>query len=464
MIKKFFFLILTAALFVMAQQSDILIKITQGERPSIAVPDLRGAGGAEPFMSALNQTLFADLETSGLFRMAPKSMYPLEVPQRPEDFKAPIMRAPAPASKKKRGAPPPAPEPVRQGPWFTDWSNPPVNATYLVFGYAAVQNNQIVLSGWLYNVTQPNPANAHVLGKRYFGSVDEDGARTVAHEFAADIIAQFGGKSLFGTKIYFVSNRSGHKEIWSMDPDGSNQKQFTSYKSLSLMPALSADGTKLAFTSFARGNPAILMYSVETGRRLPFYNQVASMNATPSFTPDGQHLLYASTASGYAQIYIAGVDGNQLRRLSTSRAVEVEPKVNPKTGATVVFVSGRSGPPQIYRMNLDGANVERLTTGEGEASNPAWHPDGELIAFAWTRGYEPGNFNIFLMDVATRTFNQLTSNAGRNENPSWAPDGRHIVFSSNRGGSMQIWSMLADGTQLQQLTSSGNNATPVWGK
>ena len=99
-----------------------------------------------------------------------------------------------------------------------------------------------MLYGWLYNVTQPDLSNAQILGKRYFGSVDEKGARKVAHEFAADIITQFGGRSLLNSKIYFVSNRTGHKEVWSMDPDGSNQKQITIYNSISMMPAVSPDG------------------------------------------------------------------------------------------------------------------------------------------------------------------------------------------------------------------------------
>jgi hypothetical protein len=67
-------------------------------------------------------------------------------------------------------------------------------------------------------------------------------------------------------------------------------------------------------------------------------------------------------------------------------------------------------------MNLEGTDIVRLTTGEGEASNPSWHPDGQHIAFAWTRGFEPGNFNIFVMDVATRQYVQLTHGMGRNEN------------------------------------------------
>jgi TolB protein len=375
-------------------------------------------------------------------------MYPLNNPQRPEDIR------PTPGE----------PRTPSHGLALADWSSPPASAMYLAFGYTAVQNNSLVLYGWLYNTGQTTLSGAQVLGKRYFGSVNEGGARTVAREFAADIIAQFGGRSLLGSKIFFVSDRTGSQEIWSMDPDGTNQQQATKYRSISIMPAVSPDGTKIAFTSYARGNPAIFIHSVETGRRLPFYNQVASMNATPDFTPDGSRLLYSSTASGWAQIYIANIDGSNLRRISSTRAIEVEPKVNPKTGSEMVFVSGRTGPQQIFKMTLDGADIQRLTPGEGEASNPSWHPDGQLIAYAWTRGFATGNFNVFIMDVASRSYNQLTHGAGRNENPSWAPNGRHIVFMSTRTGSQQIWSMLADGTQLRQLTTQGRNKTPVWGR
>ena len=104
------------------------------------------------------------------------------------------------------------------------------------------------------------------------------------------------------------------------------------------------------------------------------------------------------------------------------------------------------------------------TDGEGEAVNPAWHPDGQKIAFAWTRGFEPGNYNIFIMDVATRAVAQLTHGVGRNENPVWAPDGLHIVYSSKRGRTIQLFTMLADGSQQKQLTTLGNNEKPVWGR
>ena len=116
-------------------------------------------------------------------------------------------------------------------------------------------------------------------------------------------------------------------------------------------------------------------------------------------------------------------------------------------------------------MNSDGGDPERLTNGIGEAVNPAWSPDGDHMAFAWTQGYAPGSYNIFLMDVASQQYVQLTKDAGKNENPTWAPDGAHLAFSSNRGGGTdQIWTMLANGSQVQQLTTQGNNSSPVWGQ
>jgi TolB protein len=437
-----------AALGVMAfsqapQQSDLIVKLTGGTSRVIALPDFRAGGGAAAFADLFNRTVFEDIERSGLLAMAPKSFYPLSPPQQESDLR---------------------PSSNCGGRCLSDWSAAPVNANYLAFGYAADQSGQFVAFGHLYNTAVADLAGAKLIRKLYTAPLTDEGARKAAHEYAADILAQFGVPSLAGTKIYFISDRTGNKEVWAMDFDGSNQRQITNFRSITTTPAISPDGLRLAFTSYAKGQPQIMLWSTETNRMIPFLNPQASLNATPNFAPDGSKIYFASSLNSDTQIYAADVSGANLKRISTSRAIEVEPKVNPKTGSDIVFVSGRSGPQQIYRMNLDGAGVERLTTGEGEAANPSWHPDGQHIVFKWTRGFAPGNWNIFVMDVASRETVQLTFGAGRNENPVWAPDGRHIAFASNRNGRFQIYTMLADGTGLKQLTNSGNNTMPVWSK
>ena len=426
------------------QSTDIIVKLRGGQQPTIAIPDFRGAGDAQPWMETFNLTLFDEVQGAGLFKMALKSFFPLAVPQQPADWKAPVSG-------------------LSQGPWLTDWSGTIVKANYLAMGYTAIQNGQLVLFGWLYDVSQPDLSNAQIFGKVYLGTIDEAGTKKIAREFAADILAKFGAKSLLGSKIYFVSNRSGAKEIWSMDYDGSGQKQLTRYNSICITPALSPDNSKLAFTSFLQGNPGITVMTADSARKLTFVNPVSSIVASPDFAPDGKLMLLATKiGGGYQNIFSANTDGSNLNRITSARAVETEPKINPKNPGEVVFVSGRSGPAQVYRMNIGGSDIERLTDGSGQASNPSWHPDGKIIAFSWNRGFERGNFNIFMMDVAKRELTQLTHGAGRNQNPVWAPDGLHLVFCSTRSGSPQIWTMLADGTQLRPLTTVGRNEMPVW--
>ena len=453
--------VLGGAIWLAAQDMNLEVSKRAG-LPRIALPELRGAGGADTYMAAFNLTLQSDIRTSGFLDVVASTMYPKAVPQQVSDWRIP--EAPPVAPRSRRGQLTAAPD--GGGLWLTDWSNPPVRANYMAFGYAAVQNGVLELYGNLFDVTRDTPADAQMIGKRYLASTaDEAGARQVAHEFAADILALFGARSLAGTHIYYIHQaaRTLPKEVWMMDFDGRNQRQLTRFNSLTIEPAVSPDGSRIAFVSYTRG-PRIFVFSVDPLRDLHFSNQNASMNGQPSFTPDGKQIVYSSSAGGCCRIFIANLDGSGIRPLTTSRFIDAEPKVNPKTGQTIAFSSGRSGPEQIYLMSVNGTDIERLTDGTGEASNPAWSPDGQHLAYAWTRGYAQGKFNVFIMDVGSRQYNQLTHDEGRNENPAFAPGGTHLAFMSTRSGGEQIYSMLADGTGVQQLTSQGYNYSPVWGK
>jgi TolB protein len=406
----------------------------------IAVTDMHGSGAAQQYMDVFNKTVWDELGNAAQIRLAPKTSYPADLPQQPGDFKPPVL--------------------------FSNWTRPPVSANYLAFGYTAVQDNQILLYGNFFNVGQPDVQSAQLFAmRRYYGALSSDGAKSVARQFAADILRQLGIMSLSGTKVFFVSDRTGAAEIWSMDYDGSNQRQMTNYKTSSRDPSVSADGRLFAFrTLTSEPSWKIRIHTADTSRNQTFVNPVSSQISTPEFTPDGKHVLFSETVQDWPQIMMADIDGGGLHRISNVRAIETSPRVNPKTGSDLLYISGRSGHQQLWRMNLDGTDREMLTSGEGDVANPSWSPDGHHVAFCWTRGYEPGNFNIFVMDIADRKYVQLTTNSGRNENPWWAPDGIHLVFSSMRGRVTQIYSMLANGTDVRQLTTQGNNLQPVWAK
>jgi len=436
-----FFLLL--ALTAPAQTITTTISGQGGGKPALAVINFRGAD-SQQFMPAFNTTLSGDLENSGLFNLIPKSVFPLHNPQQPTDLR---------------------PEDNHQGFALADWVGSPVGASHLVFGYAAAQNGVLVLYGYVYDTRLQNAPSAQLFAQRYVGSLDQAGAVKVAHDFANDIIQKFGGLgTLMGSRIYFSSNRTGHDEIWVMDWDGANQKQLTHTGVQSLFPQVSPDGSRIAFTTLGKTGMRLVMADTTTGRAIPFSSPAASVNANATWTPDGKTVYFASTSGGGPeQIFSASADGKGLHRVLFGKALAAEPKLNPRNPAILLFASGLSGPEQIYRMTSDGAGIERVTDGKGETANPSWSPDGEHIAFAWTGGFAKGAWNVFVMDIGSRQPTQLTHNEGKNENPVWAPDGRHLVFMSNRNRGEQIYTMLADGTQVKQLTTQGSNRCPVWG-
>jgi TolB protein len=184
-------------------------------------------------------------------------------------------------------------------------------------------------------------------------------------------------------------------------------------------------------------------------------------NSAPAWSPDGSKLMFSSSMHGDPELFTSDITGGSLKRITYSAGVDTSPVWNPKTGQQVAFVSDRGGLPAIYLMNADGSNTEKLSLPDmGYSIDPAWSPNGQLLAFSWRR--PSGNYDIYVMEVATRQIVELTRDAGRNERPWWAPDGRHLVFESTRTGNRQIWTMLADGSQPRQLTFEGHNESPNW--
>jgi len=267
------------------------------------------------------------------------------------------------------------------------------------------------------------------------------------------------------TKIYFISTRTGTKEVWAMDYDGQNQHAVTRLGAISLSPRVSPDNSRLAFASLGRDGWTIRMYSFELNRYVAFPAGVAGgSNQSPAWSGDGSKIAFSSARTGNPEIWLSDSSGGNLHKLTAFRGPNIGPTFNPRTGAQIAWVSGRTGEPQIYTMDVDGSNVQRITDG-GYAVSPSWSPNGQLLAFSWNRKYgpgDPGGDDIHVIDLASKDYLQITHESGSNDFPSWAPDGRHIVFQRTVGGQTQIWTMLADGTQQHELTRSGNNSMPNW--
>jgi TolB protein len=404
----------------------------------IAAADFKPVGGdpqTPSLKAAFDATLYRDLANAGIFDLVSKSFAPPGTPGSPQEIN------------------------------LAQWSAAPANAAMVAFGALSTTNGRLVVYGWLFDTS--NPANPQVLGKQYNEAASEDMARTVAHRFADEIIARLGGgvNGIAETKIYFISSRTGSKEVWVMDYDGENQHAVTHLGSIALSPRVSPDNSRIAFASLGKEGWSVRMYSLELNRLVSFTAGTAGgANQSPAWTGDGSRLAFSSSRSGDPEIWVAEANGANPRRVTYFAGPDVAPAWNPRTNAQFAWVSGRTGLPQIYIMDQDGSNVQRMTDG-GYAVSPSWAPNGGFLTFSWNRKYgpgAPGGQDIYVMDIATKRWLQLTHDAGTNDFPSWAPDTRHIVFERKVGGHTEIWSMLSDGTEQRQLTHSGNNFMPNW--
>ena len=412
----------------------------------LAVPQFKAENAqASPLQQVFHQVLSDDLAYSGIVDMVSPSFYPLNAPSVPNELN---------------------PE---------QWRQSPASAMMIAFGNLTANGASLALAGYLYDVRQT--PSLSVLEKTYNADATEDGARQLAHEFADDIISRLSGgiPGIAQTKIAFVSNRGGHKEIWEMDYDGANQHQLTHLGTTSLTPRWSPDDSRIAFTCFEPYrkivSAQICMYSMITNRLISF-PRYAGTSSSPAFSPDGSQLAFMASMQGDPEIYVTDSFGGHIHRLTYSLAVSTSPTWNPKTGNQIIFVSDRGGLPDLFEMNADGSNMQKIplsaATGVAAADlpatgyviDPAWSPNGQLLAFSWRR--PAGNYDLYVMDLATHQLIELTRDSGENERPSWAPDGRHIVFESTRSGSLQVWSVLADGSEPRELTASGRNESPNW--
>lgn len=296
-----------------------------------------------------------------------------------------------------------------------------------------------------------------IFGRRYSGGVGY--VERIAHTLANDILKELTGQpGSFLSTILFVSDRDGarNKELYAMDFDGRNPRRLTNHHSLVLNP----DGRagKVVFTSYVHRFPQIWMMTADGSgqKELP---TGLELNASPALSADGTQIAFSGSAKGNADIYVVNASGGGLRRLTSTRALEASPDWSP-TGRQILYTSDQTGTPQIWVMDAEGTGARRLTYAGNWNDEGAWSPKGDKIAFACRN---EGDFNICVMDFATGNTVQLTSE-GANAHPAWSPDGTKIVYQSRRGGSTQIYTMDAtDGKNKRQLTEGGgSNMQPVW--
>jgi len=209
-------------------------------------------------------------------------------------------------------------------------------------------------------------------------------------------------------------------DLYRIDADGSNRTRLTRDSGWNQAPAWSPDGQNIAFVSGRDHEGSEDVYEVHNsevyimdtdGRDSSRLTVSQTKNRTPAWSPDGQWIAYySSDGPNEAVIHVLNLADaqadpeNSSVSLTDGAAYDQEPVWSPD-GQWIAFASNRQGPADgnvnhgaIYVMASDGSEVRRITTSDLWASQPAWSPDGQWLAFSIKGEDDLGDITIMKLD------------------------------------------------------------------
>lgn len=189
-----------------------------------------------------------------------------------------------------------------------------------------------------------------------------------------------------GKSIFYTIKQGRVLDIFKIGVDGKGFKRVTYGKrkttkkgkkrSHSSEPAISPDGSRMAFVSDRDGRPTLYIRDLKTKEdiRIIF---VGKYNTHPRWSPDGKRLAFQGYLKGHFDIFVVDSTGKNLQKITRAKspagiwANNESPDFSPD-GKQIIFTSDRTGYNQLYIIDISGYNVRRLTHDTFHYFDPRW--------------------------------------------------------------------------------------------
>ncbi|HXY71310.1 MAG TPA: N-acetylmuramoyl-L-alanine amidase [Actinomycetota bacterium] len=259
-----------------------------------------------------------------------------------------------------------------------------------------------------------------------------------------------------GGTVVFAADAGSASQIFAENADGTDLRQVTNVAGGASDPALSPDGTRVAYVVGTETSANIWVKPLSGGTPQQVTDS-SGFNGTPAWSPDGTQLAFTSDRGGNDDIWIVTLKSGSLRQVTENPATDTDPTWS-RLGTGLAFASNRTGNFDIWTVSLSSGVLTQRTTDPGDDTQPAWAPDGTEIAFVSNR---TGNDDIWAQDVESGKIRQITTDPSDDQAPSWSGNSGRIAFESDRSGTEQIYVRNINTTGALQLTTAGG-ADPGW--
>ena len=143
-------------------------------------------------------------------------------------------------------------------------------------------------------------------------------------------------------------------------------------------PSYSPDGSRIAFVSKRSGSDEIWVAGANGGNPVQMTHFGGPLVGAMNWSPDGQWIIFHARPRGQADIFVIPAAGGSTVRLTTDDADDVMPSFS-RDGRFIYFSSRRSGDHAIWKMPASGGAATQLTGSRG--TKPVESFDGKTIYY-----------------------------------------------------------------------------------